>query len=229
MPRRARSVAGGLVYHVLNRGNARATLFEDEGDYAAFERVLAEALRRVPVELFAWCLMPNHWHLVLRPPCGDDLSRFMRWLTVTHTQRWHAHHHTAGTGHLYQGRYKSFAVQDDPHFLIVCRYVERNARRARLVDRAEQWRWSSLWAGPTQLGRPADPWPVERPDDWIAFVNEPQTSAELEALRASVAKSRPFGQEDWENRLVATLALEHTRREFGRPPKVAVAETEVLQ
>jgi len=133
MPRRARLATGGLVYHVLNRGNARATLFEDEGDYAAFERVLGEALGRTPLELFAWCLMPNHWHMVLRPAKGEDLPQFMRWLSVTHTQRWHAHHHTSGTGHLYQGRYKSFPVQDDLHFLIVCRYVQRNALRAGLV------------------------------------------------------------------------------------------------
>ncbi len=221
MPRRARLVSGGLIYHVLSRGNARAALFEDEGDYAAFERVLGEAQGRTPMELFAWCLMPNHWHMVLRPRIGADLSQFMGWLSVTHTQRWHAHHHTSGTGHLYQGRYKSFAVQDDPHFLIVCRYVERNALRAGLVDRAERWRWSSLWAGATQVGRRPSPWPVERPRDWLAFVNEAQTDAELEVLRQSVAKGRPFGQEDWENGIVAALALNHTRREPGRPPKAA--------
>jgi putative transposase len=147
----------------------------------------------------------------------------MRWLSVTHTQRWHAHHHTSGTGHLYQGRYKSFPVQDDPHFLIVCRYVERNALRAGLVDRAEQWRWSSLWAGPTQVGRPPSRWPVDRPHDWIDFVNEPQTDAELDALRQSVAKGRPFGQEDWENRMIAALALDHTQREPGRPSKATAS------
>ncbi|HUG92188.1 MAG TPA: hypothetical protein VML55_15210, partial [Planctomycetaceae bacterium] len=83
--------------------------------------------------------MPNHWHLVVWPAGDGDLSEYMRWLTVTHTQRWHAAHHTSGTGALYQGRFKS------EHFLTVCRYVERNALRANLAGSAEAWRWGSLW------------------------------------------------------------------------------------
>ncbi|MCX7423960.1 MAG: transposase, partial [Planctomycetia bacterium] len=134
-----------MVFHVLNRANARATIFEKPEDYAAFERVLQEALDRVEMRVLAYCLMPNHWHLVLWPRLDGDLSKFMGWLTLTHTQRWHAHHRTVGTGHLYQGRYKSFPVQDDEHFLTVCRYVERNGLRANLAPRAEEWRWSSLW------------------------------------------------------------------------------------
>src|SRR5713101_412578 len=110
MPRRARSVPGGLVYHVLNRAHART-----------------------PIRILGYCLMPNHWHLVLWPRDDGQLSEFMRWLTVTHTQRWHAHHHTAGTGPVYQGRFKSFPVQSDEHVITVCRYVERNPLRANLV------------------------------------------------------------------------------------------------
>ena len=89
-----------MVFHVLNRANARATIFEKPEDYAAFERVLKEALDRVDMRVLSYCLMPNHWHLVLWPRRDGDLSRFMGWLTLTHTQRWHAHHHTVGTGHL---------------------------------------------------------------------------------------------------------------------------------
>ncbi|HEX8520722.1 MAG TPA: transposase [Tepidisphaeraceae bacterium] len=190
MPRRARSVAGGIIYHVLNRANARATLFDDEGEYDAFERVLAEALERTPVDLFSWCLMPNHWHLVLRPRRDRDLPEFMRWLTVTHTQRWHAHHHTSGSGHLDQGRYKSFPVQEDLHFLIVCRYVERNALRANLVGRAENWRFSSLWRRHRGLGLGLlSEWPVERPEDWIQFVNEPHTATELRSCGCLSARA----------------------------------------
>jgi putative transposase len=119
-------------------------------------------------------------------------------------------------------------VRDDPHFLIVCRYVERNALRARLVERAEQWRWSSLWGGSTGIDcRHCSQW--ERPRDWIEFVNEPQTDAELDALRQSVSKERPFGQEDWENRMVTALALDHTPHEPGRPSKAAAALVEVSQ
>ena len=146
MPRRARSIQGGYVYHVLNRANARAPLFFKEEDYDAFERVLEEALVRVPLRILGYCVMPNHWHRVVWPQAGQDrqVSEFLRWLTVTHTRRWHAHHHTAGSGHLYQGRFKSFPVESDDHLDTVLRYVERNPVRANLVRRVEDWRWSSL-------------------------------------------------------------------------------------
>ncbi|HUV70627.1 MAG TPA: transposase, partial [Terracidiphilus sp.] len=140
MPRWPRAAIGGTVYHVLNRANARMQIFDNRGDYELFEQVLAEAHRRVAMRTISYCLMPNHWHLVLWPRKDGDLSEFMRWLTVTHTQRWHACRGTAGSGHVYQGRFKSFPVADDGHYLTVCRYVERNALRAGLAERAEQWR-----------------------------------------------------------------------------------------
>jgi putative transposase len=134
MGRPLRVAPGGLVYHVLNRANGRMALFDDDGDYAAFERVLAQACERVSMRLLAYCVMPNHWHLVVWPQRDGDLSRFMNWLTLTHTQRWHTHRQTVGTGHLYQGRFKSFVVQTDEHLLTGCRYVEGNALRAGLVE-----------------------------------------------------------------------------------------------
>jgi REP element-mobilizing transposase RayT len=111
MPRRLRCATGGFVYHALNRAVGRATLFDQPGDYAAFLKVLREANDWLPMRLLAWCALPNHWHLVLWPQRDRDLSEYLRWLTVTHTQRWHAHHHTAGTGPLYQGRFKSFPTR----------------------------------------------------------------------------------------------------------------------
>ena len=145
MPRTPRSAPGGYVYHALNRGVARLPLFEKDGDYAAFERVLAEALAQHPTRVLGYCLMPNHWHFVLWPERDGELTAFLSWLTHTHTQRWHAHRHTAGTGHLYQGRFKAFPVEADEHLDTVLRDVERNALRAGLAERAEAWRWSSLW------------------------------------------------------------------------------------
>jgi putative transposase len=127
MPRRPRFASAGYVFHVLNRAAGRRRIFENDADYAAFERVLHTAGERVPMRLLAYCVMPNHWHLVLWPRGDDDLSEYMRCLTVTHTQRWHLAHGTSGTGPLYQGRFKSFPVEADEHFYRVCRYVERNA------------------------------------------------------------------------------------------------------
>ena len=140
MPRSRRNAPGGYVYHVLNRANSRRDIFERPGDYRAFEETLAEVQERIPMRILAWCLMPNHWHLLLWPERDGELSNYMRLVTLTHTQRWHAYRRSAGTGHVYQGRFKSFVVQHDAHFLTVCRYVEGNALRACLVGRAEQWR-----------------------------------------------------------------------------------------
>jgi putative transposase len=145
MGRPLRTTAGGLVYHALNRANRRATLFEQADDYAAFLRVVREGQQLHPVRLLAYCLMPNHWHLVAWPEQDRELSRLVGWVTVTHTQRWHAQRGTAGSGHLYQVRFKSFPVTADAHLLVVCRYVERNALRAGLVARAEDWPWGSLY------------------------------------------------------------------------------------
>src|SRR5205085_11259175 len=127
-----------------------------ERDCAAFERVLAEAHGRLPTKVLSYCLMPTHWHLVLWPKEDGQLSEFMPWLTVTHAQRWHAHYHKAGTGPLYQGRFKSFPVQAEHHFLVLCRYVERNPLRANLMERAQDWPWCSLWRRWRPAGRETD-------------------------------------------------------------------------
>ena len=222
MGRPLRAAAGGVVFHVLNRANGRMPLFEKSGDYEAFERVLGEAHERIAMRTLAYCVMPNHWHLVVWPRRDGDLSRFLGWVTLTHTQRWHAHRRSAGAGHLYQGRFKSFPVQGDDHFLTVCRYVERNALRAQLVRRAEEWRWSSMWRR-TVGSRPVTTWladwPVQRPRQWVEWVNEPQTEAEVEAVRQCVIRGRPYGSVAWTRRTVARLGLEGTLRPRGRPKR----------
>ena len=219
MGRPLRAAAGGIIYHVLNRANGRQVMFETPQDYQLWEQVLQEAQVQVPVRILAYCVMPNHWHLVLWPRRDGDLSRFMAWLTLTHTQRWHGQHHSVGSGHLYQGRYKSFPVQSDEHFLTVCRYVEGNALRAKLVKRAESWQWSSLWRraqGPKQSDWLTD-WPITRSRQWVKGINEPQTEEELVAVRQCVQRGRPFGKESWVQRTTRRLNLESTLRPRGRP------------
>jgi putative transposase len=223
MSRPLRAAEGGLIYHTLNRANAGLEIFASDDDYAVFERVLAEAVARDQMRLLAYCLMPNHFHLLVWPRGDGDLSRFMRWLTLTHTQRWHARRRTAGRGHVYQGRYKSFPVQSDDHFLTVCRYVERNALRAELVTRAQDWRWGSLWSRRAELTPELPllaPWPIAMPRDWTARVNRPLGRAEEEAVRRSIYRGRPFGSEPWQIQTAARLGLESTFRDRGRPRKV---------
>jgi len=222
MARRLRIDVGGIVYHVLNRRAGRLPLFKKDEDYAAFEKVLDEAFSKVPMRVLSYCLMPSHWHLVLWPRQDGQLSRFMQWLTTTHLRRWHAHRGTRGTGPVYQGRFKSFPIEKDRHFLTVCRYVERNALRANLVERAEDWLWSSLarrrqknaaapWLAP--LAR----WPVAPPRNWTAFVNRAETAAELAALRSSVTRGAPYGDAAWQRRTAARLGLQSALRAPGRP------------
>src|ERR1700729_1396164 len=145
MARIARIAPGGLVYHVLNRSVGRMHMFRKDLDFEAFERVMIQAHKRFPIRLLSYCLMSNHWHFVPWPREDGELTDFFRWLAHTHAMRWRVSHHTVGYGHLYQGRFKSFPVQCDEHFLTVSRYVERNALAAQLVRRAQDWRWSSLW------------------------------------------------------------------------------------
>ena len=141
---------------------------------------------------------------------------------MTHTQRWHAHRHSTGSGHLYQGRFKSFPLQDDEHFFTVCRYVERNALRANLVQRAEDWRWGSLYRwrhGSVKENALLAAWPLRRLANWTEEVNTPQTEPELTALRRAVNRGCPFGEAVWSDQTVRRLGLESTLRPLGRPKK----------
>jgi len=216
MPRHPRFSTGGYVFHVLNRGAGRQTLFDSDTDYDAFVALLEEARRQAPMRVLAYCVMPNHWHLVLWPETDFALSEYMHWLTVTHSVRWHAWRKTGGTGPVYQGRFKSFPVQEDDHFLALCRYVERNPLRAGLVTRAESWKWCSLW----QRDRCAatvtlNSWPVPVGKSWVEYVNDAQTEAEVEGIRQCITRGRPFGDSRWVRGTARTLGLQRTLRSRG--------------
>jgi putative transposase len=216
MPRTARAAVGGYCYHALNRGNRRAEVFRSDDDYHAFVRLLRQASSRVPMRLLGYCLMPNHFHLVLWPAGDDDLSAWMGWLLTTHVRRYQKHYQS--TGHVWQGRFKAFPIEEDQHLLTVLRYVERNPLRANLVAQAEDWPWSSLrwWVSPPFLPF-VECGPVPRGPDWVGHVNAPQTEAELARLRESVRRERPFGDEAWTRQTAAALGLESSLRPRGRP------------
>ncbi len=220
MPRGIRVCPGGTIFHVLNRGNDGRRLFDSPLDYQAFVGVVRETLLVVSMRILAYCLMPNHWHFVFWPEEDDQLSEFMHLLTTTHVRRWHEFRDSNGRGHVYQGPFKPFAVENDEHFYTVCRYVERNAVRAGLVTRAEDWEWGSAWARYHPFDErviPLSLWPLPRPVDWLDFVNRPQTEAELDAVRRSVEKGCPFGSEPWVQDTAVRLNLEYTLRSPGRP------------
>jgi putative transposase len=195
MPRRARIVLPQQYYHVMNRGSLRARLFYSARDYRAFVGLLADAVDKFGLPLLSYCVMPNHWHLIVRPEHAQHLSKSMHWLTCTHAHRWcHAHERT-GPGPLYQGRFKAIQVQPDIHLVRACRYVERNALKAEFVGRAEDWRWCSAYQRVKNRTTPRLlPLEFLAPESWLRCLNE---SPDDEAFAAAVRKNKPFGDEVW--------------------------------
>lgn len=197
-------------------------LFLKDGDFDAFERIIEQTLESRPMRILSYCLMSNHWHLVLWPESDGDLGAFMQKLTITHARNWQLNRRRVGYGHLYQGRYKSFPIESDEHFYQVVRYVERNPLRANMVRRAEAWRYSSLWrriSGTPESRRILSDWPLPRPRSWLQYVNQPQSEVELRAIRRSVERGQPYGGDAWVRATAARLDLESPLRPRGRPKK----------
>jgi putative transposase len=213
-----------VCYHVINRGNARAEVFHTADDYAAFVRLLREADERLPIRLIGYCLMPNHFHLVVWPRADGDLSRWMQWLMTSHVRRYHRVYESSG--HVWQGRFRAFPVQSDEHLLSVLQYVESNPIRARglRVRRAENWLWSSASKKLPADGPHLVPGPTPRPAKWSALLNDGQDDVELEALRQSVNRGTPYGSPRWQQNTAKKLGLGSTMRPRGRPRTRPVEE-----
>jgi putative transposase len=198
----------GHVFHVINRGVRRQPLFPTADDYLRFQDLIVEARTRAPVPIHCYCLMTTHFHFVVRPVNDDQLPMFMQRLCSTHARRFNRERDNVGAGAVYQARYRAFPVQTDSHFLTVCRYVERNPLRARLVARAEDWPWSSLGQNREICHVvPLEPWPVPRPPDWIDQVNRIATVAEESAIRECLRWNRPYGDAEWVQSTSGQLGL----------------------
>jgi putative transposase len=218
MPRTARASVGQYCYHAINRGNGCAEVFHTEGDYQAFVTLLKEASERVPMRLLAYCLMPNHFHLALWPHHDGDLSLWMQWLLTAHVRRYHRWHDSSG--HVWQGRFKAFPIEQDDHLLTVLRYIELNPVRVHLVTRAQDWRWSSA-RGWRESGRSprVEAGPVARPESWLDWVNGSMEEIEVRRIRQSVNRNAPFGSEAWTAVTAERLGLAASLRPIGRPQK----------
>ena len=212
MSRLARVVIPGLPHHVTQRGNGRMRTFFDDADYTLYRDLLAASCRAADVEVWAWCLMPNHVHLILVPSDADGLRRALapvhrRYAGVIHARR-------KRTGHFWQGRFGCVAM-DEEHLAAALRYVSLNPVRARLVSRARDWRWSSVRAqssgrddGVTTLA------PVRaRYPDFANFLSEQADDAMIERLRRAESIGRPIG-----NRKFLDTVERKTRRVL-RPTK----------
>jgi putative transposase len=224
MARNRRKALGGYFYHVINRSNGRLSIFNKREDFLAFEKILGEAQDRVNMRICGYCIMGNHWHLLLYPYEDGDLSEFMRWLTVTHTMRYHYSHGTAGTGHLYQGRFKSFPVQADYHLIKVLRYIEANPLAAEFVDNASEYQWSSY---DYHIGKKRDDRQfrltdlpdMPSPQQWADIVHAGIPKADIDAINQSLKRSSPLGDPKWKSQTVRALDLQSTINNRGRPTK----------
>jgi putative transposase len=204
----------------LNRASRRAELFAQTEDYRRFLHVLDQARHRFDMRILAYAVMPNHWHLILWPDADLQLSRFMHWLTLTHTQRWHVSHGTTGTGPLYQGRYKAIPIQADDHLLGVIKYVERNPVRSGLVEYAQDWPWSSAWERCNNCeSHLLNGWPIPIPADWLSIVNNDENRVQLSGVRATVRLDLPLGDPVWRRTAATAFQLKRTYCPQGRPRK----------
>jgi putative transposase len=228
MGRPPRLIGDGLVYHALNRGNNRERVFFRPTDYEQFLRALAQTQERYPFRLYAYCLMANHFHLVLQPADGQAISRILQSLTVAHT--WHYHRAQATSGHVWQGRFKSPVIAADEHLLTVLRYVESNPLRAGMVTDLAEYSWSSYPAHGLGRGLPllaeAPVWrslgrrEPARQRYWRQWLHTPLTEKELALVRRSVGSGRPYGSVAWVEQTGARLGLNLVARPRGRPRKM---------
>jgi putative transposase len=192
-----------MVFHVMNRSAKQLPLFESHTEYQRFVDVLVEAEDRHDMRLVEYCLMPNHFHLLLWPERDDDLARYLRWVTGVHGQRWRRDRETQGKGAVYQGRYRWVAVQDDVHLDAVRRYIVQNPVRAGLVRDVSLWPWSSaaeivLGQRPTltTMSPPTSQPPNQLLDDAVA-----------RCITDSLSARRAFGSAQWRYSLAVEMWL----------------------
>jgi putative transposase len=223
MPRQSRIDLADHIYHVLNRANGRMLIFNEEADYLLFEELLTEAKALTDMRIISYVIMPNHFHLVLQPRSDGDVARFMHWLLSTHTRRVHALTNTIGTGHLYQGRYKSFLVENDEYLITLIKYVERNPVRATLVSECQDWRWGSAWRRCFGTQEEQDllcPSPTPMPTQYIKWINTPDNEHHIGQIRNAIKRGVPYGKDVWVDKMITLYHLESTVRGRGRPKKI---------
>lgn len=218
MARLARLIISGIPYHVTQRGNRRQQTFFEDSDFELYRDLLAEAAKRAGAEVWAYCLMPNHVHLIVVPSDEDGLRRTFADAHRRYTGFINARHRW--TGHLWQGRYGAVAM-DEAHLVHAARYVALNPVRARLCDRAEQWQWSSARA---HLAKKDDRLVtvaplLERIGDFASFLGSSEDQQATRALRMAETTGRPVGGAEWVDQIERTTGRQLAPRKPGPKPR----------
>lgn len=215
MPRIPRGETIGGIYHVINRGNMRMQVFDDSDDYEYFIELLELASKKENIEIHAYSLMPNHFHLLLVPKEEKSMSKFMQWVMTSHVRYYHAKNRTSG--HIWQGRYKSFIVQKDSYYITLIQYIESNPLRANLVKTAQEWKYSSLQERLSGRKKLLSDTYVELDKDWGKLVNTPIKEIKLKNIRNSVNRQAPLGEENWQIKIATKYDMLSTLNSRGRP------------
>ena len=219
MARIARVVAEGMPHHITQRGNRRQKTFFSDEDYAAYIDLMTEWCRKYAVDIWAYCLMPNHIHLIAVPGKKENLRLAIGEAHRRYTRR--INFREGWRGHLWQERFSSF-VMNELYLLACTRYIENNPVRAKLVGRAEQWAWSSAGAhisGQNDNLVNVAPLLSIIKDDWRNFLAEATSSAEINDIRQHEQTGRPLGDVTFVSHLEDLLGRRLRLRKPGRKPK----------
>ena len=188
MARPKRFLIPGQVYHLCNRATEKVKLFSNEGEYRVWMKTFREAMQHYPLDVYAYCVMPNHWHLLASCRDGKLISRALKWLGATHAIRWRKMSESTGRGAVYQSRYRCHLVRGNQIFLLVARYIERNPVRAGLCENPMNWTWSSC--GQPDLGIRLATWPTPKPENWRVFLDSGGNAAEEFKIRSALLTGR---------------------------------------
>jgi putative transposase len=217
MPRIARGLADNQIYHIINRGNRKESVFHDSYDYEKFLKLLEEAKEKYSIKIYAYCLMSNHFHLVVFTPLAQSLSQAMQWIGTSYVRYYNKRYKISG--HLWQGRYKSFIVQEDNYLLMLLKYVEANPLRAKIVKDAIDYKYSSTYNRINDTKDIIDNPPINLPKNWNEFINEKESQVNLDIIRNSINRQAPLGAKNWQEKIVKEYGLESTINPRGRPKK----------
>lgn len=215
MPRIARGLAGGEIYHIINRGNRRTEVFHNTQDYEKFIELMHEAKKMTNIKLYSFVLMPNHFHFIVEPNEAEDLSKYMQWLLTSYVRYYNKTYKTSG--HLWQGRYKSFIVQKDNYLLTLLNYVEQNPIRAKL----KQWTYVS---SNSKINDFIDELPIKLPENWEEIKKDILKKKDKEKIDNSIQRQSPYGEDDWVHDIALKYDIVSTINPRGRPKKVIVNE-----
>ena len=218
MPRIARGLADNQIYHIINRGNRRESVYHDKYDYERFLKLLFDSKEKYNIKIYAYCLMPNHFHLVIYTKYSESLSKAMHWISSSYVRYYNKRYKISG--HLWQGRYKSFIVQKESYLLTLLKYVEVNPKRAKIVKRCEDYKYSSAY---NRINNIEDELintpPIDLPVNWDKYINEEESKIDIDYIRNSIERQSPLGEELWQVNIAKKYGLESTLNSRGRPKK----------